>query len=70
MNATWTDYSSVKETFNSADWYEGLIIFDIKGNDYRLISVCVFENQRLYIKELMTHEEYDKGQWKEKHKRF
>lgn len=67
LEASWTDFNSVKETFNSVDWVDGLLVFDIKGNDYRLISVCVFENQRLYIKEILTHEEYDEGAWKKKH---
>ena len=68
--ATWTDFPSIKQTFNTADWHEGLVIFDIKGNDFRLITVCVFERETVYIKEVMTHEEYDKGSWKEKYKRF
>ena len=70
LEANWTDFNSVKMTFNTVDWVDGLLIFDIKGNDYRLVSVCVFEKGRLYIKEIMTHEEYSKGAWKEKHKRF
>ena len=70
QKATWTDFPSIKETFNSADWHEGLVIFDIKGNDFRLIAVCVFENSTVYIKDVMTHEEYDQGRWKERYKRF
>lgn len=68
--AQWKDFPSVKQTFNSADWHEGLLIFDIKGNSFRMIAVCIFENGTVYIKEILTHEEYDKGQWKERHRRF
>lgn len=70
VEANWSDFTTIKQTFNSADWYEGLIIFDIKGNDYRLITVCTFQNGRVYIKEVLTHEEYDSGQWKVRNKRF
>lgn len=70
LDAEWSSYESVKQTFNSADWYEGLVIFDIKGNDFRLIAVCVFEQGSVYIKEILTHDDYDKGHWKLKHRRF
>ena len=69
QKATWVDFPSIKQTFNTADWYEGLVIFDIKGNDFRLIAVCVFERGTVYIKQVLTHEEYDKGRWKERYRR-
>lgn len=41
-----------------------LAIFNIKGNRYRLIVRVVFELKRIYVKEFLTHAEYDKGAWK------
>ena len=41
-----------------------LAIFNITGNTYRLIVRMVFPYQRIYIKEFLTHAEYDKGKWK------
>ena len=41
-----------------------MAIFNIKGNNYRLIVRLVFQNQRIYIKEFLTHAECDKGVWK------
>jgi mRNA interferase HigB len=41
-----------------------LVIFDIGGNKYRLIAYIRFTRQILYIKAVLTHEEYDKGAWK------
>jgi mRNA interferase HigB len=41
-----------------------LAIFNIRGNTYRLIVRMVFQYQRMYIKEFLTHAEYDKGAWK------
>jgi mRNA-degrading endonuclease HigB of HigAB toxin-antitoxin module len=38
-------------------------IFDIKGNDYRLIVHIRYEVGIIYIKNLLTHAEYDKGAW-------
>jgi len=41
-----------------------LAIFNIRSNRYRLIVRIVFQYQRIYIKEVLTHAEYDKGRWK------
>jgi mRNA interferase HigB len=41
-----------------------LAIFTIRGNRYRLIVRMVFRYRRIYIKEFLTHAEYDKGRWK------
>ena len=41
-----------------------LAIFNIKGNKYRLVVRIVFLYQRIYVKEFLTHAEYDKGVWK------
>lgn len=65
--AVWTSFPEVNETFNSADWYKGAIIFDIGGNNFRLIAICRFELSRLYIDKVLTHEEYDKGAWKKRY---
>ena len=67
LEANWDNFPDVKETFNSADWYEGAIIFDIAGNNIRLVAVCRFDLGRLYIDRVMTHEEYDKGTWKKRY---
>lgn len=65
--AKWENFPAIKRTFNTVDWYEGAIIFDIKGNKIRLIAVCRFELGRLYIHKVMNHEEYDRGAWKERY---
>lgn len=67
IEAKWTSFPDVRHTFNSADWYEGAIIFDIGGNNFRLIAVCRFELDRLYIDKVLTHEAYDKGAWKRRY---
>lgn len=62
--AEWKNFPDVRATFTTADWVDGKIVFDIKGNDYRLIAIAQFENEKLYIRHVLTHEEYDKGDWK------
>jgi mRNA interferase HigB len=41
-----------------------LTVFNIKGNRYRLIVDIIYEQQRIYIKYVLTHAEYDKDKWK------
>jgi mRNA interferase HigB len=67
--AAWTNFPDVKTTCNSVDWYEGALIFDIRGNNIRLIAVCRFELGRLYIDKVLTHLEYDKGAWKKRYEK-
>lgn len=35
-------------------------VFDVKGNNYRLVAVINYENGWLFIKYIGTHDEYDK----------
>jgi len=56
--------SELRTTFPSADWVEGLIVFNIGGNRYRLIAAIHFNRKRVYIRYVLTHEEYDQGAWR------
>jgi len=40
------------------------VVFDIKGNNYRLITIILYPVQHVYIRYVLTHAEYDKGNWK------
>ncbi|MEG3979486.1 type II toxin-antitoxin system HigB family toxin [Microcoleus sp. T3B2] len=42
----------------------GFTVFNIKGNNYRLIVSIDYESQLIYIKYILTHAEYDKEKWK------
>lgn len=64
LKARWKNFPDVCAEFSSADWVDGKIVFNIKGNDYRLIAITQFEQGRLYIRHVLTHEEYDRGDWK------
>lgn len=65
QKASWNNFPEVRSTFNSADWVDGKIMFDIGGNNYRVVAVAEFKMGKLYIRQVLTHEEYDKGKWKE-----
>jgi mRNA interferase HigB len=42
-----------------------LHVFNIAGNKLRLIAIVRYRMQRLYIRHVLDHREYDKGKWKE-----
>jgi mRNA interferase HigB len=62
--ATWDSFSSVRRQFPDADFVNGLLVFNIRQNRYRLIVFPVFHRHKLYVKALLSHKEYDKGEWK------
>ena len=62
--AQWHNLVEVRETYPSADLVDQYIVFNIKGNDYRLVVGINFCNQAIFIKHILTHANYDKGKWK------
>jgi mRNA interferase HigB len=63
--ATWQGLAEVRKTFAGADAVERWTIFNIKGNRYRLITEINYRFQRLYIRHVLTHAEYDREKWKQ-----
>lgn len=57
-------FPDLRKTFPSADQVGGLTVFNIGGNKYRLITLNVYAKKRIYIREILTHKEYKKGNWK------
>ena len=56
----WTCFADIKNTFNSVDAVGNQrYVFNIKGNDYRLIVLIQFTPKTVYIRFVGTHEEYD-----------
>jgi mRNA interferase HigB len=62
-NATWSSLADVRSVFPTADLVGGVLIFDILRNDLRLIAVAAFNYQRIYVKALLTHKQYDRKEW-------
>ena len=60
-----TSFHDVKEMFPQTDQYKGLVIFDIGGNKYRLIAEINYARGKVFIRQMLTHAEYDRGDWKD-----
>ncbi len=62
------NYSSLpnlKLMFPTADQVGKLTVFNVAGNKVRLIAAIHYNRKRIYIRAVLTHEEYDRGKWKE-----
>ena len=55
-------FADIKTTFNATDKVGNYYVFDIGGNKYRIVTAIHFDHQKLYIRHVYTHKEYDK--WK------
>jgi mRNA interferase HigB len=58
------NFEELRAVLPSADLVDNLIIFNIGGNKYRLIASIHFNRQKIYVRHILTHSEYDKNQWK------
>ena len=56
----------LRATFNSVDPVHGYTIFNIGGNNYRLITAIHYNTQRCFIRTIWTHAEYSKRSYEAK----
>ena len=61
MNSVWKSPNDVKQTYAHASILkDNRIVFNVKGNSYRLVAKFNFEKQWIFIRFIGTHQEYDK----------
>ena len=64
-NASWSSLEDVREVYRDAEAVGNFTVFNIKGNNYRLIVGINYVKQRVYFKYFLTHAEYNKDYWKD-----
>lgn len=52
-------FADLRHTFNSVDKVRGYCVFNLGGNKYRLVAAIHFNRQKLYIRAILSHEQYD-----------
>jgi mRNA interferase HigB len=60
----WTKFDDIRALYRKADQVGSCIVFNIKGNHYRLIATISKGWKKVYIREVLTHKEYDSDKWK------
>ncbi len=63
--AQWRNFAEVRRDFPATDQVRRLTVFNIGGNLYRLIARIEYEQQKVFIRAVLTHAEYDKEEWKD-----
>jgi len=59
--AKWQNFAQLKNSFKTADFVgNNRVVFNIRGNNYRLVALVLYKPMMVYIRFLGTHEEYDK----------
>ena len=60
LRQNWNTSQDVKNTFRTASFIvNNRVIFNVKGNDYRIICSMDYNRQAMFIKFVGTHKEYD-----------
>ncbi len=60
-NARWKNAHELKRTFKNASIVaHDRVVFNIKGNAYRLIVAIDYEKQIIWIRHIGSHEQYNK----------
>lgn len=62
--AAWRSIVDVRQTYPHADFVDPYTVFNINGNNYRLIVKIEYKYQLIFVKGLVTHSEYHQGGWK------
>lgn len=66
--ARWGSLDDVRKTYPAADGVRVgdkiYTVFNIAGNKFRLIAKIEYDYQKVFIKHVLTHGEYDKEDWK------
>lgn len=67
-HGTFQNLAELKRTFASVDLVpvkgRDFYVFNIGGNRCRLIAAIHFNTQRLFVRHILTHSEYDTERWK------
>jgi mRNA interferase HigB len=59
--ADWKSPADIKQAYRNASFLpDNRIVFNIKGNDYRLIVAVHYNREMMFIRFVGTHAEYDR----------
>jgi mRNA interferase HigB len=71
LDAEWRNLVETRRTFPHADEVivasgRPVTVFNIAGNNYRLVTAIHYDRQRVFVLGFLTHAEYDRDAWKQR----
>ena len=63
--ADWNSLAEVKKIYPSADQVGRRTVFNISGNQFRLVARINYRIKVVFVLHILTHQAYDKGEWKQ-----
>jgi mRNA interferase HigB len=65
--AQWRNFIEVRKVFKDADDVDGYVVFNLRQNRYRLVTIMHYARERegrltdghVYIRSVLTHRQYD-----------
>lgn len=54
-----SSFTELRRSFNSVDYVSPFVVFNVGGNNFRVICAVHFDRQKFYIREVLTHTEYN-----------
>jgi mRNA interferase HigB len=62
-SVSWKSWGDLKADFPHASLVGRCVVFNIGGNKYRLVVRILYPSHKVLVLKVMTHREYDSGQW-------
>jgi mRNA interferase HigB len=62
--AAWETFADVRAAYSHADQVGRWTVFNIGGNKFRLVTAIHFNRAKVYVRHVLTHQEYNRGMWK------
>ena len=60
-----SNFAELRAAFPSSDRVGKLTVFNVGGNNIRVIAAIHYNRKKIFIRAVLTHAEYDEHRWKE-----
>ena len=58
-HSRFADFMDLRRTFGGADYVAPYTVFDVGGNNFRIVVIVRYRAGRIFVRWVMTHREYD-----------
>ena len=58
-HSRFVEFADLRQTFGSVDYVAPYTVFDVGGNNYRVIAVVRYRDGKVFVRWVLSHREYD-----------